>query len=266
MTRRGLTIIELMVTLVVFGILGTALMRLMISNSRFVSRQEALLEARQTSRSAMHAITAEMRMVTDGGLVAATADSVTMRIPYVFGVLCRNQTAAIMPTDSVIFANAVPAGIAYRLLNGTYQFNTAITMTMGGTASNCTSDSIQMVPGGQRITLSAAVAPSGTVFYFYQTVTFKFATSTQLPGRRALWRRVGGAAAEEILSPFAAGARFAFLTGSRLTVQLSPPPVSQIQGLELRLVGESVAPPNGQAAPTQYELSPRVKFVNRAIQ
>lgn len=86
MTRRGVTLVELLVTLLVLGFLGTALARLMISNSRFVSKQEALLEARQTARAAMNVMLPELRMVSDGGLVAADPDSVTVRVPYVFGI------------------------------------------------------------------------------------------------------------------------------------------------------------------------------------
>lgn len=267
MTRRGLTVIELLITMVVFGILGTALARLMISNSRFVGRQEALLEARQTARAAMNAITAELRLVSDGGVRAASAESVTVRIPYVFGVLCRNTTGAVTPSDSVISASAVQGGIGWRLVSGAYAFDSTVTMSMGGTASDCTQDSIKVVPGGRHVTLSrSGIAPSGTVFYIYQRVTYKFAASTQLPGRVGLWRRVGSGAYEEILSPFSVGSRFAFLTGSRLTVQTTAPPLSQIQGLELRLIGESEMPPNGENTPTRYALMPRVKFVNRAIQ
>jgi len=267
MTRRGLTVIELMITLVVFGILGTALARLMISNSRFVGRQEAQLEARQNARAAMHVIATELRMVADGGVRAAAAESVTVRIPYVFGVLCRNDRAVIMPSDSVISASAVPGGIAYRLPSGTYAYDSAVTMTMGGAAADCTVDSIKPVTPGRHATLSrAGIAPAGTVFYFYQRITYKFAASTQLPGRKGLWRRVGYGAEEEILSPFGTATRFAFLTGTRLLVQTAPPPLDQIQGLELHLVGESERPPNGETTPTQYALMPRIKFFNRAIQ
>ncbi len=268
MTRRGLTLAELLIALVVFGILGTALARLMIGNSRFVSRQEAQLEARQTARAGMNSVVAELRMVSDGGLIAAAADSVTVRIPYAFGVLCKNQYAVLAPPDSVLYASAVMAGLAYRLPSGAYTFNTAVTVT-GTTASttDCTADSIRSIPGGIRITLSQNnLAPAGTIFYLFQQITYRFAASAALPGRRALWRRIG-ATNEEILSPFNTAARFAFLVGSRLAVQTTPPAtLDSIQGLELRLVGESDGVPSGSSTPAQYTLAPRIKFVNRVLQ
>jgi prepilin-type N-terminal cleavage/methylation domain-containing protein len=263
--RRGFTLVELLIAIVLFGLLGTALARLMISNSRFVARQEAQLEARQTARAAMNSIIAELRMVSDGGLLAAAPESVTVRIPYAFGVLCRNEYALLTPPDSAAYAAAVPGGIAYRQPDGTYTFDATVTVT-GTTAStaDCDADSVRVVPGGLRITLSQSnIAPPATIFYLFQTVTYRFAPSVMLPGRKGLWRRVG-ATNEEILAPFATTARFAFLVGSRLTVQTAPPgTLSQIQGLELRLTGESENTPAGAAAPLQFALSPRVKFMNR---
>lgn len=266
MTRRGLTLVELLITLLVFGLLGTALARLMISNSRFVSRQETLLEARQTARAAMNVMLPELRMVGDGGLAAAAPDSITLRVPYAFGVLCPNEYAVLAPADSVQFAGAVPGGIAYQTTGTGYTFDPAITMA-GTTAQTapCTSDSIRVVPGGQRITLTAPVGWSGQVFYLYQVVTYRFATSAALPGRRALWRRAGGVD-EELLAPFDTAARFRFLVGPRLTPQDAVPnPLSTVRGVELRLVGASLNPAQGTSEPARFVLEPRVRFGNMLV-
>jgi hypothetical protein len=183
-----------------------------------------------------------------------------------FGVLCRNQVATTVPADSVVAASAIRRGLAGRLITGNYGFDTVLTVTAGGSAANCTADSIRVLPGGGTVTLSQTVGLPGTVFYFFQEVTYKFAASAQLPGRVALWRRVGNGAAEELLAPFGTTARFAFLMGSRLTVQTNNPAPGNLQGLELRLVGESLSPPQGASAPTRYTLMPQIKFLNKPIQ
>jgi type II secretory pathway pseudopilin PulG len=263
------TLVELMVTLLVFGILGTALARLMISNSRYVSRQDTLLEARQTARAAMNVMLPELRMVSDGGLIAAAPDSVTAQVPYAFGVFCQDEYAVLAPPDSTVYATAVPGGIAAQQANGLYAFIGSVTVT-GTTASTaeCDADSIRAIPGGQRITLSVPnLAPAGRLFYLYQTVTYKFATSADpdLSGRRALWRVVGGTA-EELLAPFDTAARFRFLVGSRLTPQTAvPSPLSNVRGLELRLVGASVRAAQGAGEPTRFSLQPRVRFGNMLV-
>jgi prepilin-type N-terminal cleavage/methylation domain-containing protein len=264
MTRRGFTLIELLITIVVFAILGAALAQLMVNNSRFVARQEAQLEARQTARAAMNVVITELRMVSDSGLLAASADSVRVRVPYAFGVLCRNGYALLAPPDSAAYAAAVPGGLAYLQANGGYRFNASVTVTGTTTSTTeCDKDSLRLVPGGKRITLSSVSLPAAAIFYLYQTVTYKFAPSVALPGRRALWRNTS-AGNEELLAPFASSARFAFLVGSRLTVQTTVPgSLLQIRGLELRLTGESETAPAGASAPTQFPLSPRVKYMNQ---
>jgi hypothetical protein len=238
----------------------------MIGNSRFVSRQEAELEARQTARAAMNVVLPELRMVSDGGLLAAAPESVTVRIPYAFGVFCRNEYAVLAPPDSTVYATAQHAGIAIQLGTGLYAFDSTVTVT-GTTAStaDCDADSVRAIPGGNRITLSAGnLAPAGRLFYLYQQVTFKFAPSASLTGRRALWRHAKGGSAEELLAPFDTdSSRFVFLVGSRLTPQLTvPSPLSVVRGLELRFVGESVFPPQGQPSAIEFPLHPRIRFTN----
>jgi hypothetical protein len=240
----------------------------MISNSRFVSRQEAELEARQTARAAMNVVLPELRMVSDGGLLAAGRDSVRVRVPYAFGVFCRNEYAVLAPPDSTVYATAQHAGIAYQLSSGLYGFDSTVTVL--GTTTNtadCDADSVRAIPGGQRLRLSAAnLAPPGNVFYLYQVVTYRFANSSALTGRRALWREALGASAEELLAPFDTAARFVFLVGSRLTPQLAvPAPLSNTRGLEIRLVGESVNPAQGASEPTRFALHPRVRFGNMLV-
>lgn len=268
MTRRGFTLVELLITMFVFGVLATALARLMISNSRFVSRQEAELEARQTARAAMNVVLPELRMVSDGGLRAASRDSVRVRVPYAFGAFCRNEYVVLAPPDSAVYATAQHAGIAYQLSSGLYGFDSTVTIL--GTTTNtadCDADSVRAIPGGQRLRLNVSnLAAPGYVFYFYQVVTYRFANSSALPGRRGLWRQAQGAAAEEILAPFDTAARFVFLVGSRLTPQLTvPSPLSNVRGLEIRLVGASVNPAQGESQPTRFALHPRIRFGNMLV-
>ena len=269
MTRRGFTLTELLIGMFVFAILATALARLIVSNSRFVSRQEAALDARQTARAAMAVVVPELRMVSDGGLLAASPDSITVRVPYAFGVLCTDNNAILAPADSTVYATAIPGGIAYQLSSGAYTFDTTVTVTgIAAGTYQCDVDSIRAIPGGKRITLSVTdIAPSGRLFYLFQKITYKFAPSSALPGRRALWRRAGTSSAEELLSPFDTSARFAFLVGSRLTVQTAvPAQLSDIRGIELRFAAQSVATAQGASAPDEFALYPRVFFGNTLSQ
>lgn len=275
MSRRGLTLIELLVAMVLMAIIGTALVRLLISDSRFVARQEAMLSARQAARAAMNVMTAELRLVPDSGLRAASRDSIVVRIPYVFGVSCRISAdggggliMSYMPVDSLTFATARPAGIGWRQASGVYTSASLSGIVKTTEKSACDQDSIRVIPGGDLLKISgipAAQRPApGRVMFVYQTVRYKFAPSADLPGRRALWRLVASATDEELVAPFDTAARFAFLVGPNLTLDLTPPAdLSTVRGLELRLLAESETIPGGRTRPESFPLVTQVPFLNR---
>jgi len=278
MTRRGFTLTELIIGMLVMGIVGVGLTRILISNSRVVSRQDAMMEARGTSRAAVQSMVAELHMVSDSGLRAASRDSVTVRVPYAFGTACRTSgsttVVSMMPADSLMYAGAVVEGMAWRdALTGTYGlFITGITVATSSNTAACTADSIRVIPGGRLMQLSGipgpSVPPSGSLFYLYQTVTYKFATSVDVPGRRGLWRKAGAGAYEELAAPFDSSARFAFLLGPFMSLDSRASIGTQaardsVRGLLLRLTGQSINPPQGDARPYTFDLRTSVAFMNK---
>lgn len=274
--RRGFTLVELLVTVVVMGILGTALARLMISNSRFVSRQSAMLDARQTARAAMTILGTDLRMVTDSGLLAASKDSVTIRVPYAFGLLCEmtgsTTYGSLAPVDSAMYAGAIMAGVAWRGVSGAYVFRSGQSAwDVPSATAKCTVDSIRVVSGSSASTSGRVVgisggymADPGTVFYLYQVITYRFKASAIYPGRVGLWRTPRGGTAQEVLAPFDTSAGFRFMVGASQTAQAAPPAaLTSVAGLELRLDAQSVDIPNGSLKPLTYQLRTRTRFLNR---
>ena len=276
MTRRGFTLIELLVAMVVVGLLGVSLARLMISDSRFVAGANARLDARQTARAGLTIMSTDLRMVTDGGLLAAAADSITVRVPYAFGLLCAmsgtTTYGSLAPVDSAIYAGAVMAGVAWRTASGAYAFRDGQTAWASpSSAGICAADSIRVVSGGST-SLSGRVigisgsymADPGTVFYLYQTVTYRFGASSTYSGRTALWRTTLGGTTEELLAPFDTTAGFTYVIGNSQTpVDSVPTNLDAVTGVELNLDAQSVSAPEGSSAPRTYALHTRVKFLNR---
>lgn len=265
MRRRGFTLAELLVAMAVLAILGTALARLLLSNSRFVAAQEARLDARQTSRAAMNLLLADLRMVTAGGITVSRFDTLEARVPYAFGVLCGTSAgatiAALVPSDSVRYAGPPAAGVAVRGVASTFTFFPGVTASASAATSVCTADSIRVVPGGRLVALSATgLGPPGRVFYLYRLVRYWFGGSALLPGRRALWRQDGGGATE-MLAPFAPGAAFWYLRDPNWTPDPTPNPW-MVRGLELRLIAESEVIPPGAQQYTTVDLRPRVYLPN----
>lgn len=272
MSTRGFTLIELLIGMTVTAILGVALARILISDSRFVGRQEAMIDARHAARAAMNLMTVELRMVGDGGLLAATPDSVTVQVPYAFGVTCNTSgtdlIVSLIPRDSLMYATAVLDGMAWRDDTGTYNRITGIAVASSSDMAACQADSIRVVPGGELIAISGipGIPPgTGRIMYLYQTVTYRFATSTEIPGRLGLWRRVGLAAAEELVAPFDSTTGFGCLVGPNLQVQTCPPGggLSTVRGLELRLSGESEFDSPGLGRPERFPLTTQISFFNK---
>lgn len=274
MTRntRGFTLAELLVATIVMGILGLALTRILIGDSRFVSKVEAMMNARQVARAAMNTMGVELQMVSQGGLTDASRTRVRARVPYAFGILCDRvpaglrwiRYAVLVPTDSLMYANATANGMAWRNASGDYTFHGASRVRPGdpGQLSICTNEGIRTnLPKSQfiRMRIFNDTLTAGDVFYLYENVRYRFWTSVDVPGRIGLWRR-----GEELMSPFDPASGFRFFVAGEDTSLIAPPAdLSQITGLELRLVGASEVTPQGSPAPPSFEIRTRVNFLNR---
>jgi hypothetical protein len=140
------------------------------------------------------------------------------------------------------------------------------TKTKGPEDPFCTDEGVRAVGGSMLIelTISDDTLPVGDVFYVYQTVRYKFSTSVEIPGRLGLWRRQGGGAWEELLTPFDPSSEFRFFVANGDTSQITPPAnLSDVTGLDLVLVGASEITPPGSPSPPSFEIRTRVNFLNR---
>ena len=267
----GFTLIELIVSMVVMGIVGAAIVRLIVVESRGFQGQDASQEARKVARAAVNLLTSDLRMVeATGGVTAASATAITLRVPYAIGIVCNANTISTMPVDSLMFAQAAFAGYAWRDTLGVYTYVPGGTAP-AGSAGTCTSQSITTLTGGKVVALSNTL-PAGAVVgnpvFLYQTVTYSFASSGLLPGRMGLYRQVGGSvssAAEEIAAPFdASTSGFKFFVLQADTAQAAvPASLGNIRGIELDLTGASRFTPRGRSAPKTEPMVTAVFFQNR---
>lgn len=282
--RRGFTLIELMVALVLFGIVGALFTRLMTVQGRFFDRQGMGNAARNVSRASLNRVVSDFRMIeATGGVVAATPTSLTIRVPFAIGVLCKNNAAgtatvlSLLPVDSTTYALAVANnqfyGYAWRDFNtGVYSYVQSPATEAPGDAAVCTGVNITMVTNGKTVQVTPvvpAVAGLGTPVFLYNQVNYQFKASTAVPGKLGLYRTVmapGGAqTTEELVAPFAntAGWKFYTLNGGSVPSAAPPADLSTIRGLELHLDGisESIAP--GQTTNESAPFTTAVYFKNR---
>jgi prepilin-type N-terminal cleavage/methylation domain-containing protein len=226
--RRGFTLIEILTSLVILGIIGLGFVRLILSQSRFTEGQMAKRNARTVSRNAMNILLTDLRMVEDnGGLRFAARDSVTVRVPVAFGLLCANNagvaTMQILPVDSAMTAMGQYSGWAFRdSVDGLFKYQDAVAPVpfnslMPGVTTVCTDNTTGPplnLPGVQgpgiepmeykigSVTRESKViqvsdpspiagAPKpGWPVMVYQQVTYQFAPSLAYPGRIGLFRKL----------------------------------------------------------------------------
>ena len=276
------SLVELLVALVLFGIVGALFTRLMTVQGRFFDRQGMGNAARNVSRASLNRIVSDFRMVeATGGVVAANSTSLTVRIPFAIGVMCKNSgvgtVLSLLPIDSTTYAEAVRDnrfyGYAWRnFITGAYSYVENPATETNDDPAACASVSITMVPNGRTVLVTPALPAGGglgTPVFLYNTIRYEFKASTAVPGKLGLYRTLikanGTQDSEELVAPFAntAGWKFFSVNGG-LVAQVNPPAnLADMRGLELHLDGisENIAP--GQITNETAPFTTAVYFKNR---
>ena len=290
--RAGVTMVELLVAMTVTGIVGAALIQVILAQNRSSGNNEAWRTARSVSRGSLNRLLADLEVINaDSALEAgASSTSITFRVPYAFGVACNTSiplVVSILPVDNSVWAAAQFAGWAWRdEATGKYRYRTFSTTLSAGSALVCTAASIVTLPAsagggtaGRVVQLGASsmgtsggyagLAPSvGMNVMLLQRVRYRFAPSValaaSLPGSIALWRDVIGGSSEELAAPFDTTARFRFyVAGSDIPQDAVPSPITLTRGIELHLDGMSETVPHGSTTNKRMQLTTSIFFKNR---
>lgn len=90
LSRRGVTLLELVVSLALLGIVCAGVYRVLVSSQRTYFAQTQRLDLQQTLRAAAMLLPAELRELdaSDGDIAAMTSTSLTIRAPRQLGFLC----------------------------------------------------------------------------------------------------------------------------------------------------------------------------------
>ena len=293
LVRRGFTLVELLLSLIVTAVVGAALVRMVLGQARFMDQQEAWRGARAVARGGVNRLASDLRMVeATNGVSAAVAggQDFTVRVPYAFGVIClaagNTLTLSMLPVDSAMYNAPGHSGFAVRADDGTYAYYTS-TVLDGIPANigvgNCTGvaapdkpittlASMNGSPAGNTITVTATAAfnpavKKGQIVFLYRRIRYQFKNSVALAGRTGLFRApvdaVGGPE-EEIATPFAATARVNFYVLNNAVAQAAVPgTLGDIRGFELVLDGMSERAPQGSATYKTANVRTSVFFENR---
>ncbi len=262
--------IELLITLVMVAILGAAASSMLKSQLRGFSRVNDRQEARAVARLAMQALETELAMVdaTAGGVngvIAASNDSITVRVPYASGVFCASGTMLQFPGDSAAQSSAVYGGFAIKdtSATGAYSYTNSSTTPSAGTGANCTSIGLTAPTGGTYVSVSGVSGSAGAPMFLYQVITYRFSSSTLFATRRGLYRRVGAGTAQEIAAPFDTAATFRYYTAASDTALATTPAASAIRGVQVRAAAFSPHRTAGRASPERVTITSAIFFRNR---
>lgn len=289
--RRGMTLAEVMIALVLIGIVGAMFTKMLVAQGRFFNAQYGQRSARSVSRAPMNVLLSELRMVQDrGGVADAAADGKRLRlkVPYRFGVICGTAggatVASVLPVDSAV--SATYAGWAWRAVDGSYTELVA-TEPLGADSlrdvtglageATCTAARIHKpivntaadTKTGRVLELRPASAAAATIapVFLWQYVAYEFKASAAYPGRIGLYRieADGTASAKELelMAPFDTSARFRFFVPGQDTSQIAvPASLADIRGLDLMLNGAAGGTPSAGTPPAVNRLTTAVFFKN----
>jgi hypothetical protein len=267
-----MTLPELLVGLTILAILGTAVVRLVISETRSVDRHMQQRAARAVARSSANFLLSELRMVEpEGGMIAADPTFVELFVPFALGMSCGPSGGAtlvsLLPVDSVSFAEAGLAGYAWRGAGGRYTYvDSGASMTTVA-ASACSGAGITTLPGGAVVAVRpVAGVPNGTPVFLVQRLRYWLGPSRDVPGAVALFRtRVTDGATDELASPFDITSRVRYFRAGGDTSEAVPPAVlADVRGVELVLAGQSLRPRMGGTRPERSVQRTSIFFTNVA--
>lgn len=101
--RAGFTLVEMLVTVVITGAVGAALVGVFLEQNAFYQENTRVVTANSSLRSTTQRMSTELRMVHQGDVLTAEADRLTARHGVMHGVVCY-----VSGTTAYIYLHRVP--------------------------------------------------------------------------------------------------------------------------------------------------------------
>lgn len=291
-SRAGFSLVEIITALTILAIIGGAMTKMLLSQTRNYQYDNGGRRSRTAARSAMNIMMTDLRMTQDNGgvsyLDATNHRRVDVKVPVAIGVVCEvtagSVTMAITPVDSFQLATIKYGGYAIRnSTTGIYSYVSGGTLGTGST-STCHSggvdiyaDTITMSGRSGSVVQVSGAPPGGTVVgdmgMIWQTVSYVFASSQVFPGRAGLYRIVSDATTadtSELIAPFSWNARFSYYTNPAqakdTATTTAPANLNTVRGLKILLAAEASDTVPGYQGPKKSPLVTSVFFKNTRIQ
>lgn len=252
------------------ALIGVAMLQVLVSQNRFMSRDAMSREARATVASGLGLLGADLRMVEyssghSTGLVTSASEpsdsAFTVRLPIAFAIACDASRLVIAPWDTT---RLTFGGIGAKSFDGyairtggtgyTYQAPSGSWLIIPSSSTACASPSpaINTGGGGSGLQLASTAAPMtptparGTAVMLWVLLRYRIGASTTFtaPQRQALFVTLGASGTErELVAPLDSGAQFRYFDAASMdTARASPPAdATTIRGIQFILPGLSPA-------------------------
>ncbi len=245
----GFTLLELLVTITVAGLVIAALVSLLLGQGRFYRHADDSILARQSAGAIADLMASELRLVRAADLLVAEPESVSVRLDILLGVVCDSTTAdevALYWYDSVPAANlsgaisgtsySLPLASGVRHADGWNPIETASgavakAACVASGAPDSEPDSDYRFATGWTAAFAGDVPPPGSLVRQYGTLTYRLAPSSFGAGE-ALWRN-----RQEMVAPLK-GAAFSYESDDgSVAASIAPSDLGQVR--TIRLSGEA---------------------------
>jgi len=220
----GFTLVEALITLVISGLLASAMLSLMLGQSRFYERTDDQIWAEQSNRATFDIVSSELRMASAEDLLAAESDSVAVRFDIMRAIVCDStaaDAATLMVYDTVA-AWGLDGGFTGTAYSDPYDekfeyadaFLPTTVATGSGPKAKCVANGSPSTPpdnsfaelSGWSGNFTNGVPDRGSMVRFYSRLAYHFSPSSFFQARTALWR-----GAQELVGPFENDAAFSYV-------------------------------------------------------
>ena len=291
-SRRGFSLVEIITALVILSVIGGAMAKLMLSQTRGYQYDNGGRRSRTAARSSMNILITDLRMAQDFGGVsyidATNNRRVDVKVPVAFGVVCTVSASSLImslaPVDSFQLATIKFGGYAVRnATSGIYSYVSGGAMTSAD-ASQCHGGGVlvfadTVTVGGRsgKVVQVTGVPPAGTVkgsmAMVWQTVRYSFDSSKVFRNRAGLYRIISDATTadtNELMAPFSWTARFSYYTSPNQAMDTAtttaPADLNTVRGIKVYLAAEAADTVPGRTGPQKTPLSTAVFFKNTRTQ
>jgi type II secretory pathway component PulJ len=244
---RGFTVVEAVIALFLFGVIGMATLSLLFTQDRFHSRIEHTVNAEQSLRVAADLLSSEIRMSGPEDFIAASPDSVSVRFDVYQAVVCEVISAgqiAIFVYDSAPnpYVTTGAQGTAFKDPYDT-SYETADAWVGGVSGSSgksyClaagtpdTTLNLYRIVSGWPSAFAGATPQRGAIVRRYRQLTYRLAPSS-LGNGYALYR-----GPQELVGPLHSSSSFSYVMddGSVQTSVSGPSNLDDIRRVRFSLV------------------------------